>query len=109
MKSQPPRRRYSPPKVHTASTPQTCHGCRTTIRQGGRYVLDQFRMAYHPECRRWGITPPQAEPAPRYLADDALGMPCEGCGDTIREGERIVHLLAKPWHAECRIVRAHTA
>lgn len=88
-------------RFYVAEADLVCVRCTQPIHKGARYVRDITKQPSHPQCRRLNISTRRVE-QPRFQFDSAVGAECDGCGDTIREGEEVVHVLAKPWHTECR-------
>lgn len=89
----------------TAHGTFTCCRCRALIAAGESYVRDHGRPA-HDDCVRKGIRPvvagrTGAEP-PRYAQDDHVGRGCPGCGFPMTADDDVVHVVAVPWHADCR-------
>lgn len=89
-------------KKYTAEVTKTCGRCKMEIPAGQPYWQDMSKTSVHPDCVRLKVTSMHQERS-RFLQDNPTGRPCEGCGDTIRAGERAVHVMTLPWHHECRV------
>jgi len=95
-------RKWTPRKNPAATVTMTCATCRQPIRRGSQYVRGLTHEPYHPNCKRFGVLAAQ-DIQPRYLHGDPTGQPCAGCGQPVELGELIVHIMARPWHRECRL------
>lgn len=90
-------------RVHRVPEEQTCSRCRNTIGSNAAHYRDLSSAVAHPSCVRLNIKP--IVEAPRFKQDPAVGQDCEGCGMKILAGDKVVHVLTRPWHRECRLRR----
>lgn len=88
-------------RYYTAQIETKCGRCTLTITKGSKVARDLTGALQHKDCVLLKVSPLRARA--RFIQDNPVGRTCEGCGDTITEGEQVVHLMTMPWHRECRI------
>jgi hypothetical protein len=87
-------------KRYTVDQDQTCGGCKKLIPAGSTFLKDVSRTPWHADCKRLRVNVSRPT-APRYLVGDPTGKQCDGCGETIKPEDEVVHKNTLPWHSEC--------
>lgn len=95
-----PRRRR-PTKIVYADQDYICAGCKMSIPRGQRVTIAIGHAVYHPVCRRLHVRPGD-DSKQRFLVGSPVGKRCGGCDDVIHEDESVCHIMAVPYHKECR-------
>jgi hypothetical protein len=93
-------------KTYVEDVAFICRICLQPINRRSPHSKDLTGSRFHPVCMRIPGVRPAADRA-RFLNDSALGQLCEGCGCEIGLADmaKVVHVMTKAWHGECRLRR----